>query len=369
MSESQAPAVIKPRASQALSILTGMEPAMMLDTVKAQCFKGDPARVTDTQLAAFVSIAAEMGINPLLPGMIYAFPVQGGGIVPMIGPDGVFKKLSEHPNVDSWKTTVYPEDVTQPPTHATTEIFLRNSERPLTYTALLSEWKVAQNPNWNSRPRHMLNLRALKQAARQVIHGVPYDEDERAMMGMIDVGPGAPGAEPEQSKRPPAPRKAKGAASVIDVVQEPTSVTVATPVAEPTPIAEAAPAFTEPAAPAEPAPAAQPKSTVTAQPGQPRAFLSDAEEIECEVTVTEFAGIFLKKGGKEGIPAVKAVVKGGYNGTVYDLNGGEISGDDVMAKAPWALSAKLKVKLLGEKSKSGTVIPYVVKVEGVQEEL
>lgn len=180
---------VKPRASLALSILTGMEPAMMLDTIKAQCFKGDPSRVTDTQLAAFVSIAAEMGVNPLLPGMMYAFPIQGGGIVPMMGPDAVFKKLAEHPNVDSWKTTVFPEDVTLAPTHATTEIFLRNSQRPLTYTALLSEWKVGANPNWNSRPRHMLSLRSLKQAARQVIHGVPFDEDERQMADMQNVTP------------------------------------------------------------------------------------------------------------------------------------------------------------------------------------
>ena len=100
MSDSQvAVAQPKPRASHALAAFIGMEPAMMLDTIKAQCFKGDPSRISDAQIAAFVSIAHDMKVNPLLPGMMYAYPTSGGGIVPMIGPDAVFKKLSEHPDI------------------------------------------------------------------------------------------------------------------------------------------------------------------------------------------------------------------------------------------------------------------------------
>lgn len=176
---------VRPKASQQLAAFIGMDAGVMLDVIRAQCFKG--GTVSNEQLAAFVSIAAEMGVNPLLPGMLYAYPISGGGIVPMMGPDGVYKKLTEHPDVEGWETKVFPEDVNQPPTHAVTCIWRKGRERPITYTAILSEWKIQSNPNWNSRPRHMLGMRSLKQAARQIIHGVPFDEDERVIMGEIDI--------------------------------------------------------------------------------------------------------------------------------------------------------------------------------------
>lgn len=178
---------VRPKASLQLATLIGMDPAVMLNVIRAQCFKG--GNVSDEQLAAFVSIAAEMGVNPLLPGMLYAYPISGGGIVPMMGPDGVYKKLTENPEVDGWETKVFPEDTTQPPTHAITSIWRKGRERPITYTAILAEWKIQTNPNWNSRPRHMLGMRSLKQAARQIIHGVPYDEDEKVIMESINITP------------------------------------------------------------------------------------------------------------------------------------------------------------------------------------
>jgi hypothetical protein len=175
--QSQAPAPRK--ASLELASFLGMESNVMLEVIRAQCFKGT---ASDMQLAAFVSIAADMRVNPMLPGMLYAYPIQGGGIIPMMGPDGMYKKLSEHPDVDSWETTVFPEDATQPPTHAVAKIWRKGREKPLTYTATLTEWKIDSNPNWKTRPRHMLGLRALKQCARQIIHGLPHDEDDRVIM-------------------------------------------------------------------------------------------------------------------------------------------------------------------------------------------
>lgn len=177
-------ATLPPKASHRLAAIIGMEPATMLATIKAQCFRCDPAKVTNEQLAAFVSVAAEMGVNPFLPDMLFAFPGPGGSIIPIMGPSGVYKKLAEHPDVDSWETTVFPEDVTQAPTHATTKIWRKGSERPLSYTALVSEWKMTNNPNWNTRPRHMIGLRSLKHCARQLIHGLPYDVDDREIINI-----------------------------------------------------------------------------------------------------------------------------------------------------------------------------------------
>jgi hypothetical protein len=136
-------------------------------------------------------VANEMKVNPLLPGMLYAYPNQGG-IVPIMGPDGVFKKLMEHPDVESWDTDVFPEDASAPPTHAITLIRRRSTRSPLKYTAYFAEWKMDSNPNWRTRPRHMLGLRSLKQAARQIIHGIPFDEDERRMMNVTGTGGDSP---------------------------------------------------------------------------------------------------------------------------------------------------------------------------------
>lgn len=170
-------------ASNALAARLGVEKGHMLATIKAQCFKCDPEKVSDTQLAAFVSIAHDMGVNPLLPGMLYAFPDGRGGIVPMMGPDGVMKKLAELKGV-TYECTVYPEDVTLPPTHATARIYVEGKERPYTYTAVYAEWATQ---NWAKKPRHWNWLRALKQCARQVIHGLPMDEEEIKLDGMYNV--------------------------------------------------------------------------------------------------------------------------------------------------------------------------------------
>ena len=62
-------------SSEQLSVFLGMEKRMMLDTLKVQCFKNKrPEEVSDEQLAAFVSVANVLQLNPLVPGMLYAYP-------------------------------------------------------------------------------------------------------------------------------------------------------------------------------------------------------------------------------------------------------------------------------------------------------
>lgn len=211
-------------ASNALAARIGVEKGHMLDTIKAQCFKTNAGNVSDTQLAAFVSIANEMGVNPLLPGMLYAYPDGRGGIVPMMGPDGVFKKLAEHPDVDSWEVEVFPADVSVPPTHAVARIWRKGRDKALTFTALLSEWQVAANPNWKTRPRHMLHIRALKQCARQVIHGIPFDEDER-QIAEINVTPGAEQTQTAPERPKVSRRGGAAAAAASEPVAEQTQTT------------------------------------------------------------------------------------------------------------------------------------------------
>lgn len=174
------------RASATLAGMLGIEPGAMVKTMKAQCFRGSkPEDVTNEQLAALCSVASALKLNPLLPGMLYAYPDRGA-IMPMIGPDGMFKLLASHPDVKTWASDVDEVDEKGLPISATSVIQMRDgTERRK--TVYYSEWVVQSNPNWKTRPCHMLEIRALKQCARQVIHGLPFDEEERAIILATEV--------------------------------------------------------------------------------------------------------------------------------------------------------------------------------------
>lgn len=382
-------AVSQPPAFLAVANLTGLDAKYLVETVKLQCFKG---AATDAQVDAFISIACEMKVNPLLPGMLYAYPISGGGIVPIMGPSGVYKKLVEHPDVASWETEVFPVDVTLAPTHAVTKIWRKGVERPLVYTALLSEWKIESNPNWRSRPRHMLALRSLKHCANQIIHGIPYDEDDRAIMAMTNVtGTGeTPAAEqaPAVERAPVRERAKRGAAGAkaetttvaedraqqrgVEVVvtqeeQKAAHQTGAEPKAENIQQAmEARQAKTEaakvePAKPVEPAPV-------------PRAFLQDGEKLTVTAKVETMEAVAGTVNGKR-FPAVKALLSGGFNGEVRHKDGGArfiYAGDKetgIEALPPWKVGAVLSFNLIGQKSTAaslnGKVLVFVESVSVV----
>jgi len=340
---------VRPKASSQLATLLGMDPAHMLDTIKAQCFKCDPSRVSDEQLAAFVSIANDMGVNPLLPGMLYAYP-SGSAITPMMGPDGVFKKLAENPNVESWETEVFPADVTVAPTHATCKIYRKNSDRPLVYTALLSEWKVANNPNWNTRPRHMLTVRALKQCARQVIHGIPFDEDERAIADMVNVTHTA--NDEQVMKRPTPPkREAKGVAAVVEnndkKKEEPVTEVEATPVPEKEKPVE--------------------KTTTPAT----RTAILNKEVATFVVTVGSVKAIQAKTPAPNSqiMPTIQAKVSGEFEGTVIHFGGAKEVDDELVPDTLWTEGSVISMTVKGREQRDGKVLPLVESISAVEENL
>jgi len=357
----------------------GMEPAAMLDTIKAQCFKGNPQNISDAQLAAFVSIAAEMGVNPLLPGMLYAFPIQGGGIVPMMGPDGVYKKLTEHPDVDSWETEVFPADVSLPPTHATTKIWRKGRERPLSYTALLSEWKVGSNPNWNTRTRHMLGLRSLKQAARQIIHGIPFDEDERVMMNVTDTVATEVSPQNTTPDRPaPRARATRGAAAAkaaeVVVEQETVDAPKSDEKAPATPIEAVAQDNAKLESDLKTREAKLTESEKPAETPVTRAFLKDGEKMEAIVTVSS---VDAQVRAVKGVPTccVSAQVAGAFTGEVRDIKSGTVGkSGEAIASPLWSKGATLKVSLEGRISKAATgptvgkVIVWTEKLEAAPQQ-
>ena len=320
------------RASTELANFIGMAPDAMLDTIKAQCFKCSPSQVTDAQLGAFIAVCNEMKVNPLLPGMIYAYPNQGG-IVPMMGPDFVFKKLGEHTDIESWEVEVFPADPELPPTHAIAKIWRKGRDRPISYTAFLKEWKMPSNPNWSSRPRHMLFTRALKQCARQVIHSMPFDEDDRRMMGVIDIQSEVVGQQTLETTpvtRPAIPTRGPGRPKKGLAAAASTPVAEVEPAKDDTAPAASAPVIEEavvvPEAPVlETEPAREPLGILTDAAGEesdlfdPATAIKSGEYIRGNITISGFKTGNVKDRklfcGQNAITYMNA--EGAFKGTLY----------------------------------------------------
>lgn len=169
-------------------------PGMMIRTIKAQCFQGtDPDKVTDEQLGAYVSVAVSLNdacpqFNPLLPGFLYAYPTRNGGTQCMIGPDGIYCLLANHPDIAGWDVEEKQFDKDGNIVSVTGKIHLKSSpDYPRKKTVYFSEWNMPSNPNWKSRPVHMLETRAIKQCARMVIHGIPMDKEEVEISEMVEA--------------------------------------------------------------------------------------------------------------------------------------------------------------------------------------
>lgn len=278
MSTSSAIVLASDRLSQALAI----SKEHMILTIKAQCFKGThPDRVSDTQLAAYIQVSQALmaeapKFNPLLPGFLYAYPDKGGGITPIIGPDGIFALLASNPEIEGWSTKfeTFDGDV------ACVATIKHKRLGEISKTCFLKEWKVSSNPNWESRPKHMLEIRALKHAARQCIHGMPMDADELALakankgfehaLPVMEEGAAAgepAAAAPEAPVRPARPARKAGVAAAVPEKK-----------AEPVPAEEAAPAPA--AAEAEAAPAAEAEQHAAAAEAEANAAFAETEVVD-----------------------------------------------------------------------------------------
>jgi hypothetical protein len=378
MSEQNQLAIAGPKASDQLAAFLGIEKGMMLETLKAQCFKNKrPDEVSDAQLAAFVSTANVLQVNPLVPGMLYAYPERNGGITPILGPDGVFKKLDEF--IASGKLSGFECEVVMgadgKPERADAVIYRGENQKPAKYTAYFSEWAVTSNPNWQARPRHMLWVRAIKQAARQVIHGLPMDADEYEIAQMQNV---TPESEAPKSERPaPPPRAKKGAAAVrenpVEVVVEKAAPEAAAPKAEaPKPVE----AVTEVAGKTEPTSSAPIQSfsdaaAATAAPAKPRtdADLKHDEiiTVQCEVVSVDPMIITAAVGGVKGPqPSVAVNLKGGYEGRAYHIGGGVKEGETVKPLPVWQVGTAVNVTLRGKLNTNPKVNRVQVFVDSVE---
>lgn len=173
-----APAAVSPVPDNSiLSLMAGqyhMDRVVLAETLKKTIFPNGQA--TNEQLAAFVAVAHQYGLNPFLKE-IYAFPTKGGGVMPIVSVDGWIKLINRHPEFD-WMDMEEVASDDGKPFSCTCTIKRKDRERPTVITEYYAECKRDAEP-WRMMPHRMLRHKALKECGRYAFgFGGIQDEDE-----------------------------------------------------------------------------------------------------------------------------------------------------------------------------------------------
>ena len=175
----------------------GMAPPAFEATLRATVV---PKECTREQFAAFLLVAHEYGLNPILKE-IYAFPAKGGGIQPVVSIDGWVKLMNGHPQMDGIEFDDHLDDRGQL-VSVTARIHRKDRSRPIVVTEYMAECRRNTEP-WKQWPHRMLRHKATIQAVRYAFgYAGVVDPDEADVSGMRDVSP------------PPSPPPAPGAPRV-----------------------------------------------------------------------------------------------------------------------------------------------------------
>jgi phage recombination protein Bet len=177
VAERTAPSALPPARTSLVARIAdryGVEPAKMLDTLKATAFKQgkeDPP-VNNEQMMALLIVAEQYRLNPFTKEL-FAFPDKRGGIVPVVSVDGWSRIINEHRAFDGIEF-VWSDSGDE----CTCIIYRKDRSHPIKVTEYLSECKRSTEP-WGKWPRRMLRHKAMIQCARLAFGfaGI-YDEDE-----------------------------------------------------------------------------------------------------------------------------------------------------------------------------------------------
>lgn len=234
--------VAHPRASILAKVAErySVEPARLLDTLKATAFKG---QVSNEQMIALLIVADQYKLNPFTKE-IYAFPDKGG-IVPVVGVDGWARIINEHPQFDGMEF-----DCDGDGEAVACTIHRKDRAHAIRVTEYMRECRRDTGP-WRSHPQRMLRHKAMIQCARLAFGfaGI-YDPDEAERirdMGAVDervvppksagaaarlkaavVEPAAAPIDPQTGEiAPPAPRQARTYAQIAEAIKSATSAEAA----------------------------------------------------------------------------------------------------------------------------------------------
>lgn len=187
-------AIVKTLPKASTSVLVrmgerfGVDPEKMLGTLKETAFKGN---VSTEQMMALLVVADQYGLNPWTKE-IYAFPAQGGAIVPVVGVDGWSRIINTNPEFDGMDFTDGELNANQVPTWIECAIFRKDRSHPIKVKEYFAECSRDVGP-WKSHPRRMLRHKAMIQCARLAFGfaGIfDQDEAERIVEATpVDLGP------------------------------------------------------------------------------------------------------------------------------------------------------------------------------------
>lgn len=195
----------------------GLEPARVLDTLKATAFRTEKP-ISDHQMMALMIVAERHGLDPFTRE-IYAFPdSKGGGIVPVVSVDGWARIINEHPMLDGIEFRWDPTERAM-----TCVIYRKDRSHPIAVTEYLDECRRDTAP-WRSHPRRMIRHKALIQCARLAFGfaGI-YDEDEAARIaeaGAERIEPQSTGAQRVRASMARNPPAASPVVPMVDVVDD-----------------------------------------------------------------------------------------------------------------------------------------------------
>lgn len=187
-----------PSITVAMADRYGMAPPAFEATLRATVV---PKECTREQFAAFLLVAHEYGLNPILKE-IYAFPAKGGGIQPVVSIDGWVKLMNEHPQMDGIEFDDHLDDK-KALVAVTARIYRKDRSRPIVVTEYMAECRRNTEP-WKQWPHRMLRHKATIQAVRYAFgySSIP-DVDEAESMGADVSGMRVVSPPPAP---PPAPR-------------------------------------------------------------------------------------------------------------------------------------------------------------------
>lgn len=213
-----------------------MEPNAFADAVRKTAM---PGNATNEEFAAFLMVAKEYKLNPLLRE-IHAFPKKGGGIVPVVSIDGWVSLINQHPATNGFEFEMHYNEKNQL-VACTCRMYRKDRTHPVAVTEYLVEC-IRNTEPWKMQHR-MLRHKALIQAARYAFGftGIHDDDEAERIAEMRDITPGtAPAAARPQlsdfTKMPTAePIAAVEAATQTETVAEDQ------PTSEPEPLPEIGP--------------------------------------------------------------------------------------------------------------------------------
>lgn len=210
----------KPSLINALARTYEMDPQQFYAVIKSTVM---PHNATAEQTAAFLMVAKEYGLSPMLKE-IHAFAGKGGGIVPVISIDGWSSMVNRHPAFDGVEFEYDNGD--NGVTAVTCRMWRKDRSRPIVVTEFMAECFRSTEP-WNKAPARMLRHRAYIQAARLAFgFSGAFDEEtvEIAAAGQpIDITPQDQVVIEQSKPRPPAApkRAAKSAEKPAESDQAP----------------------------------------------------------------------------------------------------------------------------------------------------